>query len=75
MVKEKAKMIETLQHPDLVQRGDFGTLIAVKFYEETPLTSKYLTVIYRELDHEDGFILTAYFTTKPSERREVVWRS
>ena len=74
MDEQKEKVLETLNTPDLVQDGDFGTLIALKFYPKTPLTTKYLAVIYKEIDETDGFILTAYFTNKPREGRNIIWK-
>lgn len=74
MVEEKDKVINALSNPDLIQKGDYATLIAFKFYDETPLTSKYLVVVYKEIGSTDGFVLTAYFTNKPLERREVLWK-
>jgi hypothetical protein len=49
-------------------------LIAIKHYSKTPLTEKYCAVVYREVTEDDGFVLTAYFTSKPSERRTTVWK-
>jgi hypothetical protein len=66
--------LETVTIPDLIQEGDFGEFLAVKFYEKTPLTSKYLVVIYKEVIDTDGFIITAYYATKPSERRKILWK-
>jgi len=74
MENQKEQVLETVIDPDLIQRGDFGELIAIKFYEKTPLTSKYLVVIYKEVMDTDGFIITAYYATKPSERRQVLWK-
>lgn len=74
MSVEKDKVIETLSNPDLVQKGDYATLIALKFYAQTPLTSKYLVVVYKEISKIDGFVLTAYFTNKPAKWREVLWK-
>ncbi|OGW17210.1 MAG: hypothetical protein A3G93_04550 [Nitrospinae bacterium RIFCSPLOWO2_12_FULL_45_22] len=74
MVKEKDKVIDALTNPDLVQKGDYLTLIAIKFHAETPLTSKYLLVVYKEINKIDGFVLTAYFTNKPLKWREVLWK-
>jgi hypothetical protein len=71
---EKEQVLETVTEPDLIQQGDFGELIAIRFYERTPLTSKYLVVIYKEVNDTDGFIITAYYATKPSERRQIVWK-
>jgi hypothetical protein len=43
---QKDRVLETVTEPDLIQQGDFGELIAIRFYEKTPLTSKYLITIY-----------------------------
>ena len=74
MSDEGERILETLSSPDYVQEGDSGTLIAVRHYPKTPLTEKYCCVVYRELMEDDGFILTAYFATKPAEGRNVVWK-
>jgi hypothetical protein len=71
---QKDKVLETLTSPDLVQEGDFGTLLSLKLFSRTPLSRKFLLVVYRELGVSDGFILTAYFTNQFSTRRRVVWR-
>ena len=70
----KGQVLETLTEPDLIQQGDFGELIAIRFFEKTPLTSKHLVVIYKEVIDIDGFVITAYFASKPSERRKTVWK-
>lgn len=74
MEDQQERILETLAGPDMVQRGDFGVLLAVRFYPETPMREKFLVVAYREVSAEDGFILTAYLTRRPSARREIVWR-
>ncbi len=38
MENQKDKVLLTLDAPDLAQEGDLGTLLAAKFYSETPLT-------------------------------------
>ena len=70
----KNEVLETVQFPDLVQSGDFGELLAIRHYPRTPLTRKHLVVVYKEQTHEDGFVLTAYLTSRPSERRETIWK-
>jgi hypothetical protein len=67
-------VLETLVEPDMIRMGDFGELLAVKFYTETPMGEKFLIVAYREVSAEDGFVLTAYLARRPSTRRETVWR-
>ena len=74
MLGEEERILEVVTSPHYVQQGDSGTLIAIKHYPKTPLTEKYCAVGYRELSEDDGFVLTAYFTTKPSERRKIVWK-
>ena len=71
---ESERVLETISSPDYVQEGESATLIAVRHYPQTPLTEKYSCVVYRELTEADGFILTAYFTNRPAEWRNVVWK-
>jgi len=74
MDNQRERVLETLAEPDMIQQGDFGELLAVRFYPETPLTRKFLVVAYREVSPEDGFILTAYLTSRPSARRAMIWK-
>jgi hypothetical protein len=74
MVEQRERVLETLAEPELIQQGDYGELLAIRSYPETPLTSKYLVVVYREVDQKDGFILTAYFTSWPSSKRAILWK-
>lgn len=74
MDTQKERVLETVAEPDLIQEGDYGELLAVRFYEETPLTRKHLVVAYRETDTEDGFVVTAYLTRRPSTQRTLLWK-
>jgi len=74
MEDQQDKVLETVSGPDYIQRGDQGAKMAIRSYEKTPLSSKYLVVVYREIDGSDGFIITAYFTRKPADWREVLWK-
>jgi hypothetical protein len=75
MVTFQESVLETVSQPSQIQEGDYGTLMAIRFYAETPLTSKYLIVIYRETQPDDGFVLTAYLASKLSTRRKILWKS
>lgn len=68
------QILETVAHPDVIQEGDYGELLALRFYPETPLSSKYLVVAYKELGATDGFILTAYLARRASGARETIWK-
>jgi hypothetical protein len=74
MDNQREQVLETLAEPDMIQQGDFGELLAVRLYPETPLTRKFLVVVYREISSEDGFILTAYLTSRSSARRVTIWK-
>jgi hypothetical protein len=74
METQRERVVETLAEPDIIQEGDFGTLLAARLYPETPLTRKYLVVVYRETSSEDGFVLTAYLASQLSVRRNTLWK-
>ena len=74
MDDQHERVLETLVKPDMIQQGDFGELLAIRFYPDTPLTSKFLVVAYREVSSEDGFAMTAYLTRRPSARRVTIWK-
>jgi hypothetical protein len=64
-------VLETVAAPDAVYEGSAEELVAVRRYER-----RYPVVPYRELSEEDGFVITAFFTTRVRqiERRRLVWR-
>ena len=67
-------ILETISSPEYVQEGDGTTLIALKHYSKTPLTGKFCAVVYKEVSEDDGFVVTAYFTSKPAEWRKTQWK-
>lgn len=62
-------VLDVIEDPDLVLKGDRGSLRAVKGYGR----KRYLVVTYREISRTDGFVITAYFVPK-IDRKKVVWR-
>ena len=62
-------VLEIVENPDLVLRGYGGSLIATRGYGR----GRYLAVIYRQVSLQDGFVITAYFTSK-IDRKKVIWR-
>ena len=75
MEELQEQALETLSKPEMIQQGDYGELLAIRFYSRTPLTHKYLVVVYHEVSTNDGFILTAYLTNQSSARRITLWKS
>jgi len=55
------------ESPDLVIKGYGEALIALK-----QLEAKFLAVVYKETGIIDGFVITAYFTSKIKLEREVI---
>ncbi len=62
-------VLSAVENPDLVLRGYRGSLIAVRDTGR----GQYLAVVYRQLSKEDGFIITAYFTSR-IDRRKAIWK-
>ncbi len=58
----------TVESPDYVIKGYEEALIALKQREE----GKFLAVVYKEIGRSDGFIITAYLTSKIKLEREVI---
>ena len=66
------EILNTVEYPDYVIEGYGDALIALKELE----IGKYLAVVYKEFDSEDGFIITAYITSKIKiERQVILWKS
>ena len=71
----KEKFIEeTLSEPDFIQEGSKSELLSIKKFKKTPISdNKYLVVVYKP-ENMGGFLVTAYFTRRPSFRRKLVWK-
>jgi len=62
-----------LENPEIVVEGATNnTKICYRFFNRTPVTSKYLAVVVKVLNQE-GFIITAYFTERV-RRGKVLWK-
>ena len=61
-------VLAVIEDPELVLSGYRGSLIAARGYGR----NRYLMVVYKELSRGDGFVITAYFTSK-LERKRVTW--
>ena len=65
---KQAEILATIRSPDLVQEGDFDTLLAARKQDDL-----YLVVVYRELSASDGFVVAVYRARRLRQRNEV-WR-
>jgi|SRR5882724_4196755 len=68
-------VIDTLQDPDAMVAGSQGELIALRHYETTVLSEKYVVAVYREFS-DDGFPITAFMTSRPETilRKGILWQ-
>jgi len=60
-----------VEDPDFIIKGYGDALIALRKKDER----KFLAVVYKELSESDGFIITAFFTSKIKlEKEEIIWQ-
>ena len=64
----------TVQYPDLVVKSktDDEVELHYKFFDSTPVTSKYLCVVVKE-SNADTFIITVYFTDTV-KKGQIIWK-
>jgi hypothetical protein len=61
-------VLYSIEDPDYIIEGYRKALIALKKITR----NKFLAVVYREISREDGFVITAYFTSKIDLEKEVI---
>jgi hypothetical protein len=61
-------VLQTIEDPDTIIEGYKKALIALRRISK----NKFLAVVYKEIGKRDGFVITAYFTSKLSLEKEVV---
>ena len=62
-------ILDAVKDPEYIPSGYRGSLIAVVVLER----SRYLHVVYREVNRDDGFIITAGIRPK-MRKRNILWR-
>ncbi len=64
-------VLEAIAAPEGVLAGSAAELLAVRPLDQR----RVLVVVYREVSQDDGFVITAFVTTRLAslERREQVW--
>ncbi len=66
------EVLETVEEPEAIYEGKTGELLAVREVEN----GKNIVVVYKELNKEDGFVITAFLTRRKRqfERRRKIWK-
>jgi hypothetical protein len=64
------EVLETVEEPEAIYEGKAGECLAVREVER----GKYIVVVYKEVNKEDGFIITAFLTRRKRqlERRRKI---
>ena len=70
--KDFPKIMRVISKPDFILKGSKGECLAVK---KVSGKKDWLVVPYKEIDQEDGFVLTAYFSNDLSWllKKEIIW--
>ena len=62
-------ILDAVEHPEYILSGYKGSLIAIIVLGR----SRYLNVVYREVNRDDGFIITAGIRPK-MRKQNILWR-
>lgn len=67
----REEVLATVATPERVVAGKEGELLAQRSLDQ----NRVIVVVYRELSPDDGFVITAFLTSKPAslDRRKQVW--
>lgn len=65
-------ILDVIGNPDIILKGDTGELLATKKQSRKRV---WIVVAYKEVTKQDGFVLTAYFTSDLTWlfKKEIVW--
>lgn len=70
--KDYKKFMKIINHPEIVFKGNKGELLAIQKVSRKNL---WIVVPYKEVNKQDGFVLTAYFTSDLTWlfKKEIIW--
>lgn len=68
MAGNRELVLEGIADPDELVEGESGETLALRAYERTNLTAKTVIVVYR--DEPNGFVITAWLTSRPDRASE-----
>lgn len=68
------EILETVENPDIIYEGKNKERIAVGKLKKG--FTKFVVVVYKEIKKEDGFIITAYLSTKEQKfkKKKILWK-
>lgn len=68
MASHYENLIKAIEHPSMILSGYGGSLVAVLNLSR----NNFLHVVYREINPDDGFVITA-FIARQVNRRKQIW--
>ena len=68
------EILDTIETPNIIYEGNNDAKIAITKLQES--FTKFIVVIYKEINVKDGFVITAYFSSKEQEfkNKKVLWK-
>ena len=68
-------VLESIEDPDYIVEGWSDELLAMKHYESTSISEKYVAVVYKE-EGKDGFVITSFMTSSHESvlKRGILWQ-
>lgn len=68
------EILETIESPVIIYKGNFEGQIAISGRLNS--IEKFIVVVYKEVNANDEFIITAYFTDRIQkfENKEILWK-
>lgn len=68
------EILDAIENPDIIYEGNNNAKIAIRKFTDEP--NKYIVVVYKESDENDGFVITAYLSDKEQEfkKKKTIWK-
>ncbi len=68
------EILETIENPDCIYEGNYGELIGVAKIKS--MKNMFIIVVYREVSPVDGFVITAFSSTKMQtfKHKKIIWK-
>jgi len=68
------QLLECVENPEIVYIGSEGEFLAVKSLNNEGI--KFIVVVYKEIENDDGFIITAFLTNKLNylKNKQILWK-
>lgn len=69
------EILETIEDPSVIYAGNHGGLIAIS--NKLEQIDKFIVVVYKETGLNNGFIITAYLSSKIQkfDKKKILWKA